>query len=56
MSRATFLVPEPAPDAIPFALTPKERAHAAWGTVHLEALRRERNMRDALSEKPETDE
>lgn len=50
MNRATFHIPEPAanPDSIPFALTPKERDHAAWATVHLEKLRRERNRRDAV--------
>lgn len=50
MTRATFRIPEPRPDAIDFVLTAKERAHAAWGSVHLEAVRRERNHRDALAE------
>ena len=34
-------------DGIEFVLTRKERAFAAWVTVHIERLRRERNRMDA---------
>lgn len=54
-NRAIFIVGgEPAPKLGPndpgrpldFTLTPRERDLAAFGTVHLERVRRERNRRD----------
>jgi hypothetical protein len=46
-TRAVFKTPNEPIDAIPFVLTPTERAFAAWVTVHLEKQRRERNKREA---------
>jgi hypothetical protein len=50
--KATFKIgpkPEDCTDAIPFWLTPTERSWTAWITTRLEAMRRERNRRDALT-------
>lgn len=47
MNRASFLPAEnPHDGGIDFVLTPRERDIAAFGTVHLERLRREANRRD----------
>ena len=48
MNRACFETVErkPQDDGIEFSLTQRERDIAAFGTVHLERLRREANRRD----------
>lgn len=55
-TRAVFKTPDEPIDAIPFVLTPTERAFAAWGTVHLEKQRRERNSREAGNDTEQGDE